>query len=131
MNKEKTTRIEYYEILKNIISGNKESELTVTQAELIDFLDRQITSLKNKAIKAKEKAEQKKSEGDILKFAIRDILTKENQTMDEILNQLEIKDISKAKVAARLGQLIKAGEASKTEVKTEDGKRVMAYSLQK
>ena len=131
MNKEKTTRIEYYEILKNIVKGNKESELTVTQAELIDFLDRQITSLKNKAIKAKEKAEQKKSEGDILKFAIRDILTKENQTLDEILNQLEIEDISKAKVAARLGQLIKAGEASKTEVKTEDGKRVMAYSLQK
>lgn len=131
MNKEKTTRIEYYEILKNIIKGNKESELTVTQAELIDFLDRQITSLKNKAIKAKEKAEQKKSEGDILKFAIRDILTKENQTLDEILNQLEIEDISKAKVAARLGQLIKAGEASKTEIKTEDGKRVMAYSLQK
>ena len=131
MNKEKTTRIEYYEILKNIVIGNKESELTVTQAELIDFLDRQIASLKNKAIKAKEKAEQKKSEGDILKFAIRDILTKENQTLDEILNQLEIEDISKAKVAARLGQLIKAGEASKTEVKTEDGKRVMAYSLQK
>ena len=131
MNKEKTTRIEYYEILKNIVKGNKESELTVTQAELIDFLDRQIISLKNKAIKAKEKAEQKKSEGDILKFAIRDILTKENQTLDEILNQLEIEDISKAKVAARLGQLIKAGEASKTEVKTEDGKRVMAYSLQK
>lgn len=131
MNKEKTTRIEYYEILKNIVRGDKESELTVTQAELIDFLDRQITSLKNKAIKAKEKAEQKKNEGDILKFAIRDILTEENQTMDEILNQLEIEDISKAKVAARLGQLIKAGEASKTEVKTEDGKRVMAYSLQK
>lgn len=131
MNKEKTTRIEYYEILKNIVKGNKESELTVTQAELIDFLDRQITSLKNKAIKAKEKAEQKKNEGDILKFAIRDILTEENQTINEILNQLEIEDISKAKVAARLGQLIKAGEASKTEVKTEDGKRVMAYSLQK
>lgn len=131
MNKEKTTRIEYYEILKNIVKGNKESELTVTQAELIDFLDRQITSLKNKAIKAKEKAEQKKNEGDILKFAIKDILTEENQTINEILNQLEIEDISKAKVAARLGQLIKAGEASKTEVKTEDGKRVMAYSLQK
>lgn len=129
MNKEKTTRIEYYEILKNIVRGNKESELTVTQAELIDFLDRQITSLKNKAVKAKEKAEQKKNEGDILKFAIKDILTEENQTLDEILNQLEIENISKAKVAARLGQLIKAGEASKVEVKTEDGKRVMAYSL--
>lgn len=131
MNKEKTTRIEYYEILKNIVRGDKESDLTVTQAELIDFLDKQITSLKNKAVKAKEKAEQKKNEGDILKFAIRDVLTEENQTMDEILNQLEIENISKAKVASRLGQLIKAGEASKIEIKTEEGRRVMAYSLQK
>ena len=121
----KMTKKDYYEMLKTTVEGieveNKE--------DLLTFIDRELELIENKSVKAKERAAEKRAEGDELRAAVKSILTTENQTIDEIFGQIEGEDLTKAKIVARLTQLVKAGEAKKEEVKSEDGKRIMVYAL--
>lgn len=121
----KVTKKENYEMLMEIVE-NSNSEM---KAELIDFITKQIESIDAKAAKAKEKAAEKRAEGDELRAAVKAVLTEELQTAETILAQIEGEELTKAKIVARLTQLVKNGEASKEEVKTEEGKKVMAYKL--
>lgn len=121
----KVTKKENYEMLMEIVE-NSNSEM---KAELVDFITKQIESIDAKAAKAKEKAAEKRAEGDELRAAVKAVLTEELQTAETILAQIEGEELTKAKIVARLTQLVKNGEASKEEVKTEEGKKVMAYKL--
>jgi hypothetical protein len=121
----KVTKKENYEMLMEIVE-NSNSEM---KAELVDFITKQIESIDAKAAKAKEKAAEKRAEGDELRAAVKAVLTEELQTAETILGQIEGEELTKAKIVARLTQLVKNGEASKEEVKTEEGKKVMAYKL--
>ena len=121
----KVTKKENYEMLMEIVE-NSNSEM---KAELVDFITKQINSIDAKAVKAKEKAAEKRAEGDELRAAVKSVLTEELQTAETILSQIEGEELTKAKIVARLTQLVKNGEASKEEVKTEEGKKVMAYKL--
>lgn len=121
----KVTKKENYEMLMEIVE-NSNSEM---KAELVDFITKQIESIDAKAAKAKEKAAEKRAEGDELRAAVKAVLTEELQTAETILAQIEGEELTKAKIVARLTQLVKNGEASKEEVKTEEGKKVMAYRL--
>ena len=121
----KVTKKENYEMLMEIVE-NSNSEM---KAELVDFITKQINSIDAKAVKAKEKAAEKRAEGDELRAAVKAVLTEELQTAETILGQIEGEELTKAKIVARLNQLVKNGEASKEEVKTEEGKKVMAYKL--
>ena len=114
---------ENYEILKGIVL-----EANVENAdELVAFLDKQIVSLDNRAAKAKEKAAEKKAEGDELRAVVKAVLTDDFQTADDIAAQIEGDDVTKAKVVARLSQLVKNGEAEKEQIKNAEGKKVMTY----
>ena len=121
----KLTKKDYYEMLKTTVEGieveNKE--------DLLTFINRELELIENKSVKAKERAAEKKAEGDELRAAVKAILTTENQTIDEIFGQIEGEDLTRAKIVARLTQLVKTGEAKKEEVKSEDGKRIMVYAL--
>lgn len=121
----KMTKKDYYGMLKTTVEGieveNKE--------DLLAFIDRELELIENKSVKAKERAAEKKAEGDELRAAVKAILTTENQTIDEIFGQIEGEDLTRAKIVARLTQLVKTGEAKKEEVKSEDGKRIMVYAL--
>lgn len=125
MENKKLTKKDYYGMLKDIVStsdvDNKE--------ELETFIDRQIEIIDNKAEKAKERAAEKKAEGDELRAAIKSILTEDYQSADDILAQLEGEDLSKAKIIARLTQLVNNGDAEKAQAKAEDGKKFMTYRL--
>lgn len=125
MENKKLTKKDYYGMLKDIILtsdvDNKE--------ELEAFIDRQVEIIDNKAEKAKERAAEKKAEGDELRAAIKSILTEDYQSADDILAQLEGEDLSKAKIIARLTQLVNNGDAEKAQAKTEDGKKFMTYRL--
>lgn len=125
MENKKLTKKDYYGMLKDIILtsdvDNKE--------ELEAFIDRQVEIIDNKAEKAKERAAEKKAEGDELRAAIKSVLTKDYQSADDILAQLEGEDLSKAKIIARLTQLVNNGDAEKAQAKTEDGKKFMTYRL--
>ena len=123
----KVTKKENYEMLLQVVE-NSECEM---KEELINFITGQISSLDARAAKAKEKAAEKRAEGDELRAAVKAVLTEELQTAETILSQIEGEELTKAKIVARLTQLVKNGEASKEEVKTEEGKKVMAYKLAK
>lgn len=121
----KITKREYFEMLKEIVNeSNSENK-----GELIYFIESQIASIETKAAKAKERAAAKKAMGDELRDTVKSVLTNEFQTADEITAKVDVEDISKNKVIARLTQLVNLGEVEKTDVKDESGKTRKAYKL--
>lgn len=125
MNDKKMTKKDYFNAIKEIIETT-ESE---NKGELIYFIESQIASIDNKAEKAKERAAAKKAQGDALREAVKSVLTDELQTADEICSQIDGEELTVAKVRARLTQLVNLGEASKEDIKTEDGKIKKAYKI--
>lgn len=126
----KLTKKDYYVMLKDIVRGDTNSEMTSEQFDLINFIDRQIASIETKAEKAKEKAAEKKVNGDELREVVQSVLTDEYQTIDTIVSQIEGEEITKAKVTARLTSLVKVGLATKSDLKNEEtGKTQKAYKL--
>lgn len=121
----KITKKDYYELLKGIVE-NSESEI---KEDLTNFIDKEISLIETKAEKAKIRNAEKKANGDELRDAVEAVLTEDLQTADAILVQIEGEDLSKAKIVARLTQLVKAGIATKEDVKTEDNRTVKAYKL--
>lgn len=106
----------------------KEIVKSLTDAEQIEFMQNEITSLEAKAAKAKAKNEEKKAEGDALRERIFDLLTDEPKTLQIILEELDEVDLTVAKIVPRISQLVKADRAEKIEVKVEGGKK-MGYRL--
>lgn len=121
----KVTKKEWYAEIRKIVEAveveNKEGAL--------EFIDNQVKLLEAKAVKAQENAAKKKADGDALREAVYKVLTTELQTIDQITEQIDGEDVTKAKVTARLTQLVKAEMAVKDTVKTEDGRKVTAYKV--
>ena len=120
----KMTKKDYFAQIKAIVAGAD----VEGKDELIAFVDKQVEMLDAKAAKAKERAANKKAEGDELREVIAAVLTDEFQTADEITAQVEGEDITKAKVVARLTQLVNARIAVKEQIKVDSAKK-MAYKL--
>ena len=120
----KITKAEYFGMIKDVVAG---SDVENAQ-ELMDFIDRQVELIASKAEKAKARAAKQKAEGDELRDAVQAVLTGELQVIDEIVAQVDFEDVTKAKVTARLTQLVNAGIAVKEQQKV-DSRKVMAYKL--
>ena len=99
----------------------------VTAEDVITYATKTIEQLDAKNERAKAKAAEKKAAGDEVTEKIAEVLDGEYATIDEIVEKVDA-DVTRAKVAARLGKLIKEGVAVKAQVKTEDGRKVMAYA---
>ncbi len=126
MEKEKKmTKKDYFNELKVLVEGTD----IENKGELIYFIESQIASIDAKAEKAKERAATKRAEGDELRETVKSVLTNEFQTAEEITAKVGDEEISKAKVIARLTQLVNLGEAVKEQTKTEDNKSKMTYKL--
>lgn len=125
----KLTKRDKFEMLKEIVRGDINVEMTVEQAELVEFLDAQIVAIDTKAEKAKARSAEKKANGDELRDVVQSILTEDYQTIDAIVAQIEGEDVTKAKVTARLTSLVKNGLAEKEDVKDEEGRKLKAYKL--
>ena len=67
--------------------------------------------------------------GDEGKGKIVDLLTDEGQTGNDLVAAIGREDVTKAKVTARMTQLIKDGLATKEVIKTEDKKKVTVYKV--
>lgn len=97
-----------------------------------EFIAKQIEQLEAKAAKAKSKAAEKRAEGDALRATVLECLANDAQTIDEItaavVEATGDTEITKAKVTARLTQLVNAGQAVKEQAKI-DTRKVMVYSL--
>ena len=120
MEEKKMTKKDYFVEIENILRDAKENDFADVMAHEVELLE-------NKAVKNKERAEARKIAGDELRDTISNILIDDLQTVDEIVDQIEDEEITKAKVVARLTQLVNLNEAIKEQIKTEDGKKVMAY----
>lgn len=122
---DKKTKKDWFEEIKEIINES-DSDL---KEQIVEFINKQIEALDAKAERAKERAEKQKIKGDELREIVRGVLTNDFQTIDEITAQIEVDGITKAKVTARLTQLVNAEIATKDIVKTTDDRKVMAYKL--
>ena len=125
----KLTKRDKFEMLKEIVRGDVNTEMTTEQADLIDFLNAQIVAIDTKAEKAKARSAEKKANGDELRDVVQTILTEDYQTIDAIVAQIEGEDVTKAKVTARLTSLVKNGLAEKEDIKDEEGRKLKAYKL--
>lgn len=122
----KLTKKDFYGMLAEIVEGS-ESEI---KEDLLTFIEKEITLIDSKAEKAKARAAEKRAAGDELREAVQSVLTGDYQVIDDIVGQIEGEEITKAKITARLTQLVKAGIAEKADVKNEEtGKTQKAYKL--
>ena len=122
---EKITKKAYFEMLKDIVAATD----TADKDNLLAFIDTNIAQLNAKAAKAKEKAAEKKVEGDELREKIAACLTTEPKDIATILDEVGDEELTRAKVTARLAQLINLGTATKEVTKTADGKKATVYKL--
>lgn len=122
---EKMTKAMWFEEIKAVVETSDYER----KDDAIEFIDKQLELIASKAEKARERAAKTKAEGDELREAVRAVLTDEFQTIDDIVAQIAEEGVTKAKVTARLTQLVKAEMAEKDQVKADDGRKVMAYRL--
>ena len=122
----KVTQKELYGQVIAIVEGADVD--AAVKAELVEFLTKKVDQIDAKAAKAKEKAAEAKVKGDELRDIVAGLLTEEVQTIDAILAQVDFPEVTKAKVTARLTQLVKAGVAVKETVAV-DSRKLTAYKL--
>ena len=130
----KITKREMFEAIK---TGCTTGERTVSGVEVAEFCDNEIALLDKKAIKAKERAAEKRAAGDELTDAVRAALTDEFAIIADIAAKVAEtygEDATVARVTYRLTQLVKNGEAENGDVKVEGGegqktRTIKAYRL--
>ena len=112
---EKITKREMFEAIKETFETGS---CKFDAATVMAFCDKEIASLDAKAAKAKERAAAKKAEADVLMDQVADALTGEYQVIADIAAAVaEINaDATVSKVTYRLGKLVEAGKAEKTQV---------------
>ena len=125
----KITKREMYEAIIEMVNGG---EMKYDATEFVAFCENEIALLDKKAVKAKERAAVKRAEGDELTAAVEAVLGDEFEVIADIAARVEGEDVTVAKVTYRLGQLVKAGKAEKTEmtIAGKDGqkaRKVVAY----
>ena len=122
----KKTKAMYFAELREMVLAAVEDK--AQQDELVEFIDKQIETLEKRKVAAAERAEKKKAESDAMTDAILAQIGDELITVDEIVVALDSEEVTRNKVTARLGKLVKAGTIVKEAVKVEGNKR-MAYRL--
>ena len=128
----KVTKRERYESIKALVEAVGAVEGIDTDG-IVAFCDKEIAALDTRAEKAKERAAEKRAEGDELQAAVLAALTDKPASRQEITDRIEGEDVTVAKVGYRLTALVKQGLAVKEEIAVtgEDGKskKAAAYRL--
>ena len=131
--KNRVTKKMVLEAVRKVAEDGVDFGAEVTTDDVIAYVDTTIAQLDAKNAKAKERAAEKKADGDALRTAVKAVLTDELQTIDEITTKVvatgEFEDLTKSKVTARLTQLKKAGEIYNADVKV-DTRKVKGYALE-
>ena len=120
----KKTKAMYFAELREMVLAAVEDE--TQKVELVEFIDKQMETLDKRKAAAADRAAKKRAESDALTDEIFAIIGAEPQTVDEIVLALDNDEVTRNKVTARLGKLVKAGSIVKETVKVEGNKR-MAY----
>ena len=126
---EKMTKVEMFENIRGYLNGN---EMSCSVDEAVEFIDKQIEQLEAKAAKAKYRAAAKRADGDALREQVFQCVDAKPKTIDEITVDVidiaeDASDITKAKVTARLTQLVKNGSVVKEQTKIGT-RKIMTYA---
>lgn len=124
------TKTMVLDAIKALIAADAEitvGDVTVTGTDIQNYCDSAKAQITKKNERARERAAEKRAEGDGLTTAIRGVITDTMQSADEITASIAIEGVTKNKVVARLGQMVRAGEIVKEQFKAEDGRRLMGY----
>lgn len=122
----KMTKREMFEAMISGFSGGDfafetaDGVVVVSPEQFVEFAQKEITLLDNKAAKAKERAAAKRAEADELMEVVQSLLTDEFQTAADIAAQIEGEDVSAAKVVFRLNKLVDNGQCVKDDIKVAD-----------
>ena len=136
---EKITKREMFEAIKGLAESGAlhmvDFNEAISDEAVAEFCANEIALLDKKAVKAKERAAQKRAEGDELTDAVRAAMSTENfEPIAEIAARIEGEDVTVAKVTYRLTQLVKNGEAEKQELtipgaEGQKARKVQGYKL--
>lgn len=125
----KTTKREYYEGLKDLII---EGYTPLEEQDLIDFLDKEIGLLDDRADKESERrAESRAEEGTSIVDAIMGVLTNDRnhpKTSEDIVKELNIEGLTPSMVVARITPLVRKGRVRKVKLKI-DKRDLIGYFL--
>lgn len=126
---EKITKREMYEAIKETFETGS---CKFDAATVVAFCEKEIASLDSKAAKAKERAAAKKADGDELTELVASALTDEFQVIADIAATVAETnaDATVSKVTYRLGKLVEAGKAEKTQITIPGGEGVKARKVQ-
>lgn len=126
----KITKKEILAELFTVVEG-MEAVGSIDTDVVLDFIVTSMAQIDAKAEKAKKRAKEKQVKGDALRDLVKACLVADEfMTIATITDALaaDVKDITPAKVTARLTQLVKAEEVVKKQVKIGD-RKVMGYAL--
>lgn len=120
---EKITRRDNFVALQEYVAGNE---------KLAAFVQSEIDKIDARNEKEKVKRAEKRAQGDELQAAVKAFIQDHDGavTAQVIADEIGGEDVTKAKVTYRATQLVKAGEIFKVTVKTEDGRKAVAYTAE-
>ena len=125
-----TKRARYEEIIDLAALAQENGFEGFDLTGMIEFAQKEISALDVKAAKAKERAAEKRAEGDVLTDVVLSVLTDEATAIADITALVAAvegyEDVTVGKVQYRLGALAREGKAVKSDIvvpATETSKR--------
>lgn len=135
----KITKREMYEAIRDLAGSGalrmQDFNEEISDAAVVEFFENEIATLDKRAQKTKERAKEKSASTDELTNAVRAAMSTENfEPIADIAARIEGEDVTISKITYRLGQLVKNGEAEKTQVEIagsegQKKRKVVAYKL--
>lgn len=126
MEKTTVTKREMFGAIKTAAENGAIFGENVTAEMVMEFCDKEIATLDARAGKAKERAAQKKAQGDEMTEAVYAALSTEDfKTLAAVVQATDSDDVTTGKVQYRLKVLVDTGRATRGEVvlTSEDGKK--------
>lgn len=127
MEKTTVTKREMYSAIRTAVETQAVDFGDAVTAEMVmEFCNKEIATLDTRAGKAKERAAQKKAQGDEMTEAVYAALSTEDfKTLAAVVQATDGDDVTTGKVQYRLKVLVDTGRATRGEVvlTSEDGKK--------
>ena len=127
---DKITKKDMYAGIKEVLEKNFDA---ADVADYVEFIDKEVAAIDARAEKEKARRAAKKAEGDALGDAVKAAIegAEEPITAEGIVEKVidEFPEATVAKVRYRASKLVKDEVVAKVEVKTEDNRKIVAYTV--
>lgn len=126
MSEKKFTKKEVLGFIADLAKGT-ENEVAISE-----YVEKELTTMANRAKKDEERRLQKRAEGDAFQAEVLSIITPDYQTIDDVLAAYRAKfgkSVNQQAVVAKIRNLVDTDQVIKEKVKTPEGGARMAYRL--